>query len=147
MNNFDKELSQITSDQRIQKMRQYVQHGNVSTFDHCCSVARTSCRINRALGLHADEETLLKGAVLHDYYLYDWHHEDNGEHKWHGFTHARAAADNASRHFGIDSRTKQVIISHMWPLTLRQIPKSREAWIVCLADKYVSLNETLFHRS
>ncbi|MDO5132845.1 MAG: HD domain-containing protein [Eubacteriales bacterium] len=146
MEEINRIFSEMKDDDRVQQMRSFTAHGKVNTFDHCCSVASLSSRINRALKLHADEETLLKGAMLHDYYLYDWHEEDDGSHKWHGFKHARTAARNAKRDFAIDDKTEQVILSHMWPLNVSRIPRSREAWIVCVADKCVSLKETLFHR-
>ena len=37
--------------------------------------------------------TLIKGAMLHDFYLYDWHAQDNGEHRWHGYHHAEKARE------------------------------------------------------
>jgi uncharacterized protein len=127
-------------------MKRYVQHGSVSTYQHCISVTRLSQRIDRLLHLHSDRRTLTTGAMLHDFYLYDWHHKDGGTHRLHGFRHADTAARNARAYFHIDDRVRHVIECHMWPLNLTRIPHSREAWIVCAADKAVSLYETLFRR-
>ena len=139
-------LSGFRSNEMVRQMKQYVQHGNVSTYDHCENVARLSYRINERLHLHCDLNVLLAGAMLHDFYLYDWHRPDGGSHRLHGFRHARAAADKAKEVFGIDWRTEQVIASHMWPLNIGKIPGSREAWVVCIADKCASLYETVFRR-
>ncbi len=139
-------LSDIDSDSTVQEMKQYIQHGRVTTYDHCKSVAKLSYDINKVLSLHADLRVLLVGAMLHDYYLYDWHNKDGGAHDLHGFIHAEIARDNARKHFGIDDRTCDVVYRHMWPLNLRRIPRTREAWIVCAADKIVSLHETLLRR-
>jgi hypothetical protein len=46
----------------------------------------------------------------------------------------------------IDDKTGQVIESHMWPLTLLTPPRSREAVLVCMADKYIATKEMVFHR-
>ena len=128
-------LSGFRSDETVLQMKQYVQHGNVSTYDHCENVARLSYRIDKRLHLHCDLNVLLTGAMLHDFYLYDWHRPDGGSHRLHGFRHARAAADK-----------EEVIASHMWPLNIGKIPGSREAWVVCIADKCASLYETVFRR-
>lgn len=96
--------------------------------------------------MEKDRDTLLKGAMLHDFYLYDWHEEDGGTHKLHGFRHAKAARENARQYLHTNEKINDVIDSHMWPLNLKKVPKSREAWVVCIADKLVSLHETIFRR-
>ena len=139
-------LSEIKADSKVQQMKQYIQHGTVSTYEHCCNVAKLSYAIDRRLALHSDLKVLLVGAMLHDFYLYDWHCHDRRYKLPHGFTHAKDACKNAKRFFNIDARTSRVIACHMWPLTIGDFPKSREEWIVCIADKCVSLHETLFRR-
>ena len=126
----NKILSDIQSDEHVQEMKKYIQHGDVSTYEHCEKVAKLCYNLNRKLPLHADMKTLLVGAMIHDFYLYD----------------ADRACQNARKYFDIDEKTGQVIHSHMWPLNPGRIPRSKEAWMVCLADKYVSLQETLFRR-
>lgn len=123
-------------------MKQYIQHGHTSTYEHCMHVVQLSYWLNHQLHLHADEQALLTGAFLHDFYLYDWHEKDD-THRLHGFHHPFRASQNAKEHFQINALEENIIESHMWPLTLRHIPKSREAMIVCLADKYCSLLETV----
>ncbi|SEA00729.1 uncharacterized protein SAMN02745687_01391 [Lachnospiraceae bacterium NK3A20] len=145
-NKVDSILSVFYSDCKVREMKKYIQHGRVSTYEHCRNVARLSYDINRLLFLRSDLNVLLTGAMLHDFYLYDWHRDDNGSHRLHGFTHAETARRNAEKYFHIDDKTSQVIYCHMWPLNLRRIPTSREAWIVCIADKCVSFHETLFQR-
>ena len=136
-------LAELLSDRHVQEMKRFKQHGRVTTFDHCLHVANLSYSIDKWLFLHSDLRTLLTGAVLHDFFLYDWH--ESG-HSMHGFTHPKAASKNARKYFSIDDKTGQVIESHMWPLTFKRFPRSREAWVVCLADKCVSLHETLLRR-
>lgn len=142
----DKILKDLQSDKRVQQMKNFTQHGRINTFDHCDSVARLSCSLNRKFHLKADVTTLVKGAMLHDFYLYDWHNQDNGEHRLHGYHHAEKARENAEKYFDVDEDVQHIIYCHMWPLNLTHIPMSREAWIVCLADKYVSLRETVMER-
>ncbi|MCR4590898.1 MAG: HD domain-containing protein [Lachnospiraceae bacterium] len=139
-------LSDIRSDPKVLEMKEYRQHGNVTTYEHCKNVTRLSYYLNIKFHLKADNETLVKGAMLHDFYLYDWHEKDNGTHDWHGFIHADRALKNAERYLNVSKEVKDVISSHMWPLNIRKMPRSREAWIVCFADKCVSLYESVFMR-
>ena len=139
-------LSGVQSDRNVQRMKRYMQHGKVSTYEHCVNVAKLSYDIDKALSLHSDLHVLLLGAMLHDFYLYDWHKRDNGEHHMHGFKHAKTACLNAKNYCHVDDKTGDVIYCHMWPMNPERLPKSKEAWIVCAADKAVSLYETFFRR-
>ncbi len=131
---------------KVQEMREYIQHGAVSTYDHSLNVTKVSFWLNRRLKLHAKEKTLVTGAILHDFYLYDWHNKDGGAHDWHGYHHADTARHNAKKYFNITKHEEEIIKRHMWPLNITRVPNSRESLIVCMADKYVSLHETLFQR-
>ena len=87
---------------------------------------------------------LLTAALFHDFYGYDWHERPYGD--LHGYRHPVRAAARAEEIFGVDEQVLSAIESHMWPFTLTRIPRSREAWIVCMADKLASLSETLWMR-
>ena len=140
-------LAGIQADDHVREMKKYIQHGGVSTFEHCENVAKLSYKINKKLRLRSDLYTLLTGAMLHDFYLYDWHDSGDGTHKLHGFTHAKRAYLNAKKYLDIDEKIGHVIYCHMWPLNPARIPLSKEAWIVCIADKCISLYETFFRRN
>lgn len=121
-----------------------VQHGTMSVNGHCKNVATASLTINRTLHLNANKKDLVRGALLHDYFLYDWHDKEatKGK-KLHGFAHAAEALSNAERDFSLNDTQKEIIRSHMWPLNITKIPRKKEAWIVTAADKYCSLMETI----
>ena len=89
-------------------------------------------------------DLLLRGALLHDYFLYDWH-EKNKYHRWHGFTHAGRALRNARKDFRLSEREQDIIAKHMFPLNLA-LPRYRESVLVCLVDKWCSTYE-VFSRS
>lgn len=143
-------LAELYEDERALRMKSFIQHGKISTYEHCLNVANMSYKINAFFRVKADEKRLVRGAFLHDYFLYDWHNKSIKVHSikdffnLHGFTHPDIAADNAIRDFYIDKKEEHIIRSHMWPLTLKRPPKTREAIIVCIADKLVSVVETLF---
>jgi uncharacterized protein len=94
----------------------------------------------QATRLPVDERALVRGALLHDYFLYDWHVSDPS-HRLHGFTHPGTACRNAIRDFGIGPVEQNMVRHHMFPLTPAP-PTCREAVILCLADKVVATRET-----
>ena len=111
-----------------------------------------SCWLNHRLHLGADETSLAVGAFLHDFYLYDWHkkgtfHGIRRLFEMHGFSHPGCACVNAEKVFHITKKEQSIISSHMWPLTFRHVPSCREAIIVCLADKYCAVVESMFKHS
>ncbi|MGI6529719.1 MAG: putative ABC transporter permease [Clostridia bacterium] len=126
----------------VLQMDKYIQHGNTTTLEHCENVAWISYLINQKLNLNADEKALVEAAILHDLFLYDWHEEDS-ERKLHGFHHAEIACNNAVKYFNISEKERHAIRSHMWPLNITRIPKNKEALIICIADKYCALVETI----
>lgn len=121
--------------------KKYIQHGDTSVYSHCVAVAYVSLWLTYFLHISVSKRSLLMGAFLHDYFLYDWHDSDPS-HRLHGFTHPKRALINASADWKLSPRTKNIILRHMFPLT--PIPPScKEAWLVCLADKTCALAETL----
>ena len=144
--NIDTVLGEVVANPKVREMKKFIQHGRVTTYDHCESVARLCYEINERFSLGCDLKVLLWGAMLHDFYLYDWHEKDGGTHRLHGYRHAERACRNARKYFHVGSSILQVIYCHMWPLNITRIPRSREAWVVCIADKCVSLQETVRRR-
>ena len=95
-------------------------------------------------GILVDRASLLRGALLHDYFLYDWH-DPNPSHRLHGFRHPFFALARAEEDFELTPRERNIIVRHMFPL-VPVPPTCREAWIVCLADKWCALRETVAGR-
>ncbi len=122
----------------------HIQHSDVSVMKHSIKVAYASIWLNRKLHLNCKERELARGALLHDYFLYDWHSPEHcGLKNLHGFYHPGIALKNAAKEYRLTGRERNIIDSHMWPLTFRHIPTCREAWVVTAADKYVSTIESL----
>lgn len=138
-------LHDVADDPNALLMRQFIQHGTVTTYEHCLRVARIAYWLNLRLGCRAREVSLLRGAFLHDFYLYDWHRCRDIT-RWHGFKHPLIARYNAETIFALDTVEKNIIQSHMWPLTITWVPRCREAVLVCLADKMSSTWETVMER-
>lgn len=124
----------------LRKMKEYIQHGNTDTLLHSVAVAHFSYLLAKALRINIRLRPLIVGALLHDYYLYDWHVPDRS-HNWHGFRHPFTSAKNAHAHYSISHIEEDIILRHMFPL-IPIPPRYRESAIVCLVDKICSVYET-----
>lgn len=125
---------------RIEQTKKFCQHGDCSVFEHCANVAYVSCVLFMKLHINADWEELIRGALLHDYFLYDWHKKEDC-HPAHPVYHPTLALKNARLDYELSAKEEDIILHHMFPLTILP-PKSREAWMVCLADKICAVMET-----
>lgn len=130
----------IDSD-RHHSTAKYIQHGSTSVQDHSISVACMCLTLARALRIKTDYYDLVRGALLHDYFLYDWHIYDPARGHGHGFKHASIAVERAAEDFSVTPRMAEMMKKHMWPLN-PALPRIREAYILIVADKLCSLRET-----
>lgn len=131
--------NQITNDIRFQEMNKFMAHSDITCLMHVEKVAEEAYKFAKKHKINVNYSDLLAGALLHDYYLYDWH---NSPVSWHGFRHNKIAMENAIRDFKINKRVQNIVYSHMFPLTFWAIPKTKEAWIVTMMDKKVATIET-----
>lgn len=131
----------ILSSPGMQVERVCIQHGDTSVLEHSVAVTAHCAVIARTLRIPVDERALMRGALLHDYFLYDWHVPDPS-HRLHGFTHPGCACENAVRDFGIGPVEQSMVRHHMFPLTPAP-PNCREGVILCIADKIVATRETI----
>lgn len=136
-----KKYKNILENKKFKQLENYTAHGNTSTLKHSISVAELSIKIAEKLNIKVNKDELIKSALLHDLFLYDWHHAPK-EVGLHGFTHSKTAADEAKKEFDINDRVYSNILTHMWPLNITKIPKTKEGMIICIADKICSLRET-----
>lgn len=92
-------LRQYLGHEAVGQMKKYIQHGDVSTYEHCLNVACYSLYLARSWRWNVNEEELVIGAFLHDFYLYDWHLRKR-KGRLHGLCHSALAAKNAREIFG-----------------------------------------------
>ena len=130
------------NDPKILRMKDIPMHRGSNCYVHVFKVAKRA--IKKALkskNKNIDLEVVLVGAILHDYYLYDWR-KDRSLLKGHGKRHQYVASKNAKEDFNISDEVKLVIDSHMWPMNIKEFPKSKEAKIVTLSDKAIAIAES-----
>jgi uncharacterized protein len=137
--------ARIFDNGRFDEMDKSIQHGKTTTKEHVLNVANISVKLGDILRIRYSKGELVRGALLHDYFLYDWHeraNEENGRPKnLHGFKHPGIALRNAEEDYSLSRREREIICKHMWPLTLTRVPRCKEAWLVVVADKVAAVSE------
>ena len=140
----DKEFQEIVKDilenKEFQKTKNFKVHGNTSLYSHCYSVSYfvyLTCKRKKL-----DYKSAARGAMLHDFYLYDWRVK-NSHLKPHAFTHPFTAYKNSKKYFKLNWMEKDMILTHMWPVTFFTIPLCYEGFILTLIDKSCAFHEFL----
>ena len=110
---------------KVVETRAHIHH-STSKHDHLLRSARISYKLARVIG--ADIRICVRAAMIHDI----------DSRKGTLTTHGRIAADWAAAQ-GEDDAVCHAIETHMYPLG--PPPRTREAWVVSLADKAASLTE------
>ena len=137
---FSAALLEMEKSPEIQKTKRFSQHRSSTTYQHSENVAKVSFFLAEKLRWKIDEKEMVRGAMLHDFYLYSTN--DAGVSKLsHWLFHPRRALKNAEKYFKISRKERNIILSHMFPLTIWAPPLSKEALLVSLADKYCAYLE------
>ncbi|WP_058484981.1 HD domain-containing protein [Defluviitalea phaphyphila] len=131
-NEYKSYIEDLVVDENVKKMDRYRHHFLTTCFEHCLNVSYHSFIICKYLGL--DYISAARGGLLHDLFLYDWRTKTLEEGK-HAFKHPEIALKNAIKLFDLNEIEKDIIIKHMWPLTISP-PRYKESFIVCFVDKY-----------
>ncbi|MBN2874435.1 MAG: hypothetical protein JXM71_05015 [Spirochaetales bacterium] len=118
----------------VLSMRQY-RHHDRTALGHSIAVAAGSYSLAKRLKL--DAVSTARGALLHDFFLYDWR---DGNNPHHPTRHARVALRNARQRFELNPVEEDIIVTHMWPVG-RPFYAYPESALVSLVDKLVSTRE------
>lgn len=145
---FKSYLDEVMQKKKFLKMNRFLQHGNTTCLTHSIAVAYFSYRLAKFLKLKVHEKELIRGALLHDYFLYDWHSKYNPTKDLglHGRIHPTIALFNARRDYDVNRIEADIIAKHMFPLTFSP-PKYKESVIVCIVDKVCSIYEVFSKRA
>ena len=138
-------VNDILLNKNVLSMKDYIQHGTTSCFDHSLNVSYYSYILCKKLNL--DTKSAARAGLLHDLFLYDWHTSTLSKNspimKKHAFYHPYIALKNANKCFKLNKIEKDIIVKHMWPLTII-LPKYKESYIIALVDKLCCIIESLY---
>jgi uncharacterized protein len=133
-------IKEIIEHKEFLKLKNYYHH-NSSIFEHVKKVSYLSYLLCKFLKF--DYISAARAGLLHDFFLYDWRNHDLpdlAKEKFHGLHHPAIALENSRKYFEVNDIESDIILKHMWPLTLIP-PKYKESIIVSIADKYISSEE------
>lgn len=129
----------IIEHEEYQRMRA-IPHHHGSVFEHCLDVAYASYKASAALNL--DVVSTIRGALLHDFYLFKFKKREGknllAESYRHSRNHPKIAKTNASLYFELNKKEIDIITNHMFPVGL---PRSMEGWITTFMDKTLAIKE------
>lgn len=133
-------IEPIIKNKEFIKRKNYHHHENRSVYGHCLLVSIYSYHIAKKLRL--DYKSSAIAGLLHDFYYKDWqkNRRKGPIYEAHGFTHSKEALENSKIHFNnlLNKKIENAIVRHMFPLNFIP-PLYLESWIICLVDKYCSL--------
>ena len=137
---FQEIIKDIIENLEVQKMKNYRVHGITTCYAHCYSVSYycyLACKKRKL-----DYRSAARAGMLHDFYLYDWRVKDSHV-RPHAFTHPFTAYQNAKRQFKLNWTEKEMILTHMWPVTFFTIPLCYEGFLLTFIDKKCAIHEFL----
>ena len=119
----------------LRALSQFDHHRGKTRLEHVREVAYLSFQWGRRLSL--DCNAIVRGALLHDLFYYDWLHEGP---RFHGFRHHNIALKNAHKVTCLSKKEEDIIKKHMWPLTVIP-PVYMESLIVSVIDTFCSARD------
>lgn len=133
-------LVQDIAENPVYKGLKKYHHHQHNIFEHSVRVSYISYKMGLFLNkfMKINMVDLTRGAMLHDFFLYDWRKEKPASGKLHAFEHPKEALNNSIINFSpISKMERDIILKHMWPINIIP-PRYMETFIVATADKYVA---------
>lgn len=136
-------ISDLLESRIVAELSEYTHHLGTTRLQHSLNVAYYNYLICRKL--HLDSRSAARAGLLHDLYFYNTREyvREAGE-RHHPSRHPRMALDNAATYFPINYKESDIILKHMWPMTL-SVPRYRETFVITFVDKYCCLLELAVH--
>lgn len=133
-------VKEILDNAEFQKRKDYKHHEKRSVYAHSLMVSFKAYTVAKKIKI--DYRAVAIGGLLHDFYYEDWQKNNHKKKffKKHGFVHAKEALDNSKKIFPLlmNKKIENIILRHMFPLNIIP-PKYKEAWLVSIIDKKVSM--------
>ena len=120
----------------IKRLDTITHHYTSTRLQHSLRVSYRSYRITKKFGWNSTSTA--RAGLFHDLFYYDWRKKKYS--RRHAYIHPRIAYRNARKLTTISPLEKDIIIKHMWGLTLA-FPRYKESYVVSLVDDEVAFIE------
>lgn len=130
-------IEPVIGNKEFQKTKNIAHHG-ITRYEHLMRVSYYSYKITKALRLNYQETT--RASLLHDFFLEETREDSKIEALR---RHPHYALENASKYFELSEREKDIIKTHMFPVTFTP-PQYLESWIVDFIDDIAGVYEKAF---
>ena len=119
-----------------------IKHHGLDRYEHNKRVSYYSYLTAKALRL--DYESVARAGALHDFF-HDVNYDATITKRLDTLErHPRYSFETASKHFDLNDKEKNIILSHMFPVVPKYLPKYLESWIVDIVDDWVGIGEKIY---
>lgn len=126
--------------EEVKRLMDITHHKHTNRLEHSLTVSYSSFKIAKRLRLNA--ESVAKAGLLHD--LFFTLMEDAVSNREHLVTHPEMSLLNARKLTPLTPLEEDIILSHMFLVSFKYVPKYKESFLVSMIDKTTSIKEALF---
>lgn len=127
----------IINNEEFLKLKFYKHHDN-TRLDHCLKVSYNAYKLAKKFNL--DYKAAARAGLLHDFFYGDLRYINVIERKYMLNAHPYFAYYNASKIFKLNAIEKNMILSHMFPISY-EVPRYKESILLDLVDDLEALKE------
>lgn len=136
---FYEHIADLLDLHEVQALKEFRHHIVTTRFQHSLNVSYYNYILCKLFRL--DARSAARAGLLHDLYFYDTKTFTQSKCAIrHSHYHPMVALDNAQQLLPMNAREQDMIVKHMWPVTLQR-PKYAETYILTMVDKYCALIE------
>ncbi len=130
-------VEDIINNEEFLKLKFYRHHDN-TRLDHCLKVSYNAYKLAKKFNL--DYKAAARAGLLHDFFYGDLRYINVIERKYMLNAHPYFAYYNASKIFKLNEKEKNMILSHMFPISY-EVPRYKESILLDLVDDLEALKE------
>ena len=119
-----------------------IKHHGLDRYEHSKRVSYYSFLISKKL--HLDYESAARAGALHDFFLVENVDTKIKDRIKTLEKHPKISLENSNYHFELNDLEENIILSHMFPVVPKYLPKYLESWIVDIVDDWVGVGEKIY---